>query len=76
VSVDEGNGAGVIMVGYYDACKHQPLMPAVNDNVPGLMYSDKAVLAYLNQHVEKVQAHRFVPAAITESVCPHLRNGL
>jgi hypothetical protein len=38
-----GAGCGVITAGYYEGCKHQPLIPALNDSVPVLMYSDKAV---------------------------------
>jgi hypothetical protein len=38
---------GEITVRYYEACKHKPMMPAVNDIVPGLMFSDKAVFPFV-----------------------------
>jgi hypothetical protein len=50
-----GEGAGLITVGYYETCKHQPLLPNINDNVPGLMYSDKAVFTLMEPHEVKVK---------------------
>jgi hypothetical protein len=50
-------------------------MPTVNDNASDWIYSDKAILSYLNRCVVKVQDQRFAAAAIAESVCFHLING-
>jgi hypothetical protein len=64
VSVSERKGAEVIMAGYYEACKHQPLMPIVNDNVPSLVYSDKAVFTLCKTACSEGQACRFEPNTI------------
>jgi hypothetical protein len=52
------------MVGCYEACKHQPLRPTVNDNVPGLMNSDKAVFTLSETACSEGEARRFTPTTI------------
>jgi hypothetical protein len=45
------------MAGCYEDCKHQPLMPAVNDNVPDFMYSGKAVFTLSEMECNEGQTH-------------------
>jgi hypothetical protein len=52
------------MVGYCEACNCHPLMPTVNDNVPGLIYSDKAVFTLSETACSEGQACRFTPPTI------------
>jgi hypothetical protein len=46
MSVGKGREQWGLMVSYYEACKHQPLMPVVSINVPGPMFSAKAVFTF------------------------------
>jgi hypothetical protein len=46
------------MVGCYEACKQQPLMPNVNRYMPGLMNSDKAVFTLFEMACSEGQARR------------------
>lgn len=59
VGVGEGKGAGVIMVGYYEAFKHHHLMLTWNNNVPGLTYSNEAVFMLSETACSEGQACRF-----------------
>jgi hypothetical protein len=56
-----GREQGKITVGHYEVCKHQPLMPTVNDSVPTLMYSDKAVFTLSETVCSEGQSCRFAP---------------
>jgi hypothetical protein len=64
LSVGEGEGDGVITVSYYGACKHQSFMPTVHDNVPGLMYSEKAVFTLSETACSEGQACSFALTTI------------
>jgi hypothetical protein len=57
------------MVGYYEACKHQPVMLTVNDSVPGVIFSDKTVFNLSETICSEDEAHRF--ALITERLAIH-----
>jgi hypothetical protein len=52
-------------VRYYDVCKHQSLIPTVNENLPGLMYSDTTVFPLSQTACSEGQACRFAPTTIS-----------
>jgi hypothetical protein len=57
---EEMRWQGEKKAGYYETCKQQPLT-TVNDSVPGLMFSDKAVFTSSKMACNESCACRFMP---------------
>jgi hypothetical protein len=52
------------MVTYYVACKHQPMIPTVNDSMPSLVFTNKAVFTSFKLACTENQAHRLLLTTI------------